>query len=183
VTEAITIAVHDAADSERLGESVFDLVDRAFRGPPHARVQPRDEFLEGWKRQTARKDFRLLTIGRSGSRLSGFLFGYRGAPGTWWFDRVNSAVTPEIRHRWFEDAFEIVSMAVDSPSRGLGYGAALLRKCIALAPTRTAVLSTHRDQNPAVRLYLREGFEVVHPGLLLGPEGPPFIVMARDTTR
>jgi ribosomal protein S18 acetylase RimI-like enzyme len=174
------IRVWESHDAELEGSRLYDVVDRAFRSPPHTGVEPRDVFVANWERQVRRDDFRLLTIEEPGTRVIGFLYGYRGRTGTWWFDTVSAAVSEEVRNRWFANAFEIVSMAIDPAFQGRGWGTSLLRECLAIAPTRTAVLSTQRDANPAVRLYLREGFRVVHPGLTFAPDGPPFVVMARE---
>ncbi len=174
------IRLRESVESGPLGAEIYDLVDRAFRGPPHPSVEPRSGFLDRWTRQVARAGFRLLTVEEPGRGIIGFLYGYRGKPGTWWFDRVVSAISAEARQRWLDDPFEIVSLAVDPGFRGQGLGSALLQECLAVASTRSAVLSTHRDRNPAVRLYLRHGFEVIHPGLVLGPDGPPFVVMGRE---
>ena len=176
------IRVWEPHDAEREGDRLYNLVDRAFRSPPHPGVEPRDLFVANWKRQVSRDGFRLLTIDGPENRVVGFLYGYRGRAGTWWFDTVSAAVSEEIWTRWFVDAFEIVSMATDPAYQRRGWGSSLLRECLAIVPTRTAVLSTHRDVNPALRLYLREGFTVVHPGLAFAPGGPPFVVMAREVS-
>jgi ribosomal protein S18 acetylase RimI-like enzyme len=175
------IRAWDPRDAELEGIRLYDVIDRAFRSPPHTGVEPREAFVANWKRQVVREDFRLLTIEERGTRVIGFLYGYRGRAGTWWFDTVSAAVPEGIRDRWFANAFEIVSMAIDPGFQGRGWGTSLLRECLAIAPTRTAVLSTQKA-NPAVRLYLREGFRVVHPGLTFAPNGPPFVVMAREVS-
>ena len=177
--ELPTIRGWEPLEAEREGERLYPVVDRAFRSPPHTRAEPRDLFLANWKRQTRRGGFRLLTIEEPGVRVVGFLYGYRGSPGTWWFDTVSAAVSEEVRKRWLADAFEIVSMAIDPVFQGRGWGTSLLRECLAVVPHRTAVLSTHREANPAVRLYLREGFQIIHDGLAFSAGGPPFVVMAR----
>ncbi len=110
----------------------------------------------------------------------GTVYGHAGRAGTWWFDTVTASLDETTRARWFSDAFEIVSMAVLPAARGAGGGTELLRSCLRLVPGRTALLSIHRDHNPALRLYRREGFEIVHPGLRFSGSSPPYVVLARD---
>jgi GNAT superfamily N-acetyltransferase len=75
----------------------------------------------------------------------------------------------------------VVSMAVLPESRQRGYGSLLLKEALRLVPTKTMVLTTYRDLNPAVRLYHREGFQDLVTDLSLTAGGAPMIVMARDT--
>lgn len=179
----LPLAVRGPSEAAPLGEALYAVIDRAFRRPPHPGVEPRGEFRETWERHLSRSDFLLLTTGDAAhGGLVGFLYGYRGRPGTWWFDRVTAALDGETRERWLSDAFEIVSVAVAPEFGGRGHGTALLRKALNIAPTSTAVLSTYRDRNPAVRWYLREGFRVLHPGLALSSGSPPMLVMGRHTT-
>lgn len=129
----------------------------------------------------AREGFRLLTWNEPFHRATGgFLYGYRGRAGRWWYDTVTRALAPEARERWFRDPLEVVSMAVDPAFRERGYGGALLRRTLELVPERTVVLSTYRDENPAVRLYAREGLVTRHPGLSLAPGSAPMLILGRD---
>jgi ribosomal protein S18 acetylase RimI-like enzyme len=174
-----TIRHWEPLPAERGGGQIHAVADRAFRGPPHTGAEPRDLFVANWKRRARREGFRLLTIEEPGDRVVGFLYGYRGSPGRWWFDTVSAAVSEEVRKRWLADAFEIVSMAIDPVFQGRGWGTSLLRECLAVVPFRSAVRSTHREANVAVRLYLREGFQILHGGLAFSAGGPPFVVLGR----
>ena len=178
------ITEHTAADAARLGETVYALYAESFRGPPHPEVETREMYLERWDRHRAREGFLLLTLdlGPTGAP-GGFLYGYRGRPGTWWFDHVAANLPREVRERWFADPFELVELGVAPAYRGKGFGTQLIRRALEVVPARTVVLSTQRDGNPVVRLYLREGFEVVHPGLRFSETGDPFVVMARAGRR
>ena len=76
---------------------------------------------------------------------------------------------------------DIVSMGVIPIARGgAGRGTAPLRTCLRVAPRRTAVLSTHRERNPALRPYRRKGFVRIHLGLRFADSALPFVAMARD---
>lgn len=177
------VEVLGSTESRSFGDEIYAFCVRAFQGPPHHGFEIRETFPTNWRRQLGREGFRLsLVRTEPGTDLAGFLYGYHGRPGTWWFDTVTAALTSDTRQRWFDDCFEIVSMAVDPDLRGLGLGSAMLRKALEVASARTVVPSTHRDHNPAVRLDLREGFGVVVPGIIFAKGGPPFVVMARDVS-
>jgi ribosomal protein S18 acetylase RimI-like enzyme len=179
----IRITPHAASDAALLGPTIYVLYAESFRGPPHVAVDPKEKYLERWARHAARDGFLLLTvdIDPHGGPV-GYLYGYRGVPGTWWHDFVAANLPGETRERWLADAFEIVELGVAPEYRGKGWGTQLIRRALEDARTRTVALSTQRDGNPAVRLYLREGFVVIHPGLRFSETGEPFVVMARGAS-
>ena len=176
----VTLVARGPAEARPLGERLYHVIDLAFRQPPHPGVEPRASFLEGWERHLARTSYLLLTIEKpENGAIEGFLYGYRGTPGTWWYDRVCAQLSPEVRSRWFSEAFEVVAMAVVPEAGGRGLGTQMLRGLAARVPNLTLVLTTYRDENPAVRLYVREGFQILHPGLVLSVGTPPMLVMGK----
>jgi ribosomal protein S18 acetylase RimI-like enzyme len=177
------IVTYDGEQARALGPRVYGLYTESFRGPPHREQESRSQYLARWERHVERPRFVLLALESTGNhrRTVGFLYGYRSDPGTWWHDRVAANLPTRARGRWLADAFELVELGVIPRARGRGFGVSLVRRVLELATTRTVVLSTHRDRNPVVRLYLREGFEVIHPGMSFSEGGDPFVVMARQT--
>ena len=178
------ISVYRSAEAAPLGEAIYGLLDRAFRGPPHPYSLPRKGFLENWSRYLAREGFLLFLLGRTDRPdLRGFLYGYRAGSESWWYDRVAHATSPEAQDRWLSDSFETVGMGIDPLYRGRRYGSVLLRRALETVPHRAMVLSTYRDRNPAVRFYRREGFEVLHPGMAPAPGEAPMQIMGRAADR
>ncbi len=178
------ITQHSAESALLLGEAIYALYAESFRSSPHNGVETETQYLERWNQHRRRPGFLLLTLDLGTSTAPvGFLYGYSGRPGTWWFDHVVAELPETICTLWFTDPFEIVEMGVIPAYRGRGYGTRLIQRALEVIPNHRVVLSTQRDRNPVVRLYQREGFEVIHPGLRFSDTGEPFLVMARAVQR
>jgi ribosomal protein S18 acetylase RimI-like enzyme len=180
----LRISEHGPEEATHMADTIYALYSEAFQGPPHPAPETKDTYLERLSRHVSRDGFLLLTLDRPTPNTPvGFLYGYRGHAGTWWYDLVAANLPEAARKRWLSDSFELVEVGVLPGQRGKGLGTQLIRRALEVVPTRTVVLSTQRDGNPVVRLYLREGFEVIHPGLRFSEAGEPFVVMARDARR
>ena len=87
------------------------------------------------------------------------------APGWGWID----AETPEL------------SVAVLPPYRGTGIGTALLTQLLQMTEESTALSLAVRSTNPALRLYLRQGFRILPERDFLNRTGVLSHVMVRDS--
>lgn len=180
---SLNLQIHTGTSTEvrKFGEEIYSVIYLSFQELPHPSVQSKEEFMVSWEKYITREGFMLLSLrDLKHGVLKGFLYGYRGQPETWWFDTVTRALSKSDINHWFSNAFEVVSVAVVPEFRGQGFGTLLLRKINEISSTRTLVLTTYRDQNPAVRLYHRKGFQDIHPGLSLSTGNKPMIIMGRD---
>jgi ribosomal protein S18 acetylase RimI-like enzyme len=135
-----------------------------------------DEILP---RHVAREGFRFLGA-FADRRLLGFVYGYRGAPGQWWHDRVALALGAAGSERWLGPAhFEFTELHVRGEFRRRGIGGSLHDSLLAGVDASTAVLSTQTDNEPAIALYLGRRWQVIVPYLDFG-SGRPFLIMGRD---
>lgn len=139
-----------------------------------------ERLFETLRRHGARDGFTFLSA-RADGALAGFTYGYRGGPGEWWHDRVAAAMTPEQRDRWLAPGhFEYVELHVHPGRRRQGVGGRLHDELLARqATSRTAVLSTQVDNEPALALYGGRGWQVVVPTLDFG-SGRLFEILGRD---
>jgi ribosomal protein S18 acetylase RimI-like enzyme len=133
-----------------------------------------------WDRHVGRDGFRLARAWdvdrRSGRRLVGFGYGYTGKRGQWWTDQVAAVLDPAVADEWLGGHFELVSIGVLPEARGHGYGAGLMRALTdGLAYERWLLTTTADADDPARRLYAREGWQVIGPGLRDGQ-----VVMGRQ---
>lgn len=123
-------------------------------------------------RHAARRDFRCRVARASADSGSivGFVYGYTGGPGEYWHDVVAPALDPATAAAWLAGGFEVVTLAVAPAHRGRGLGAALLAAILDGLPNPTALLSTLRQQTPALNLYRTRGWvtlaePVLFPGI------------------
>lgn len=139
----------------------------------------RDRLTEILPRHTSRDGFRFIGAFED-ERLLGFVYGYRGAAGQWWHDRVASALGAEDSARWLGPGhFEFTELHVRNERRRQGIGGTLHDAVFAGLDAPTAVLSTQTDNEPALALYENRGWEIIVPYLDFG-SGRPFLIMGND---
>lgn len=113
-------------------------------------------------------------------RLVGFVYGYRGAPGQWWHDRVAAALGPDGTQRWLARGhFEFTELHVRAEFRRRGIGGSLHDRVLEGIGAPTSVLSTQVDNEPALALYHGRGWQVIVPYLDFG-SGRAFLIMGID---
>lgn len=135
-----------------------------------------DEILP---RHVTRDGFRFLGAFAE-RRLLGFVYGYIGAAGQWWHDRVAAALGAEGTERWLGPGhFEFTELHVRDEFRRRGIGGSLHDALFERIEAPTAVLSTQTDNEPATALYLGRGWQVIVPYLDFG-SGRPFLIMGLD---
>lgn len=120
--------------------------------------------------ETWRSDLFERHAGRDGYRLAvacendsiiGFAWGYVGQRGQYWSDLAWDALPGDVASQWIGGHFEFVELAVLPTHRGRGLGQELHDRLLDDV-RRRCLLSTSDDQDdPAVRLYLRSGWQRV----------------------
>jgi len=131
-------------------------------------------------RHMDRDGFRFVAEEDDDGRLAGLAYGYLGGPSQWWHDLVAAAMTPEQRERWLAPGhFEFVELAVRPDLRRRGIGARLHDALLDSLSSSTAVLSTEVDNEPALALYGRRGWQVVVPEIDFGT-GRVFCVLGLE---
>jgi len=113
-----------------------------------------------------------------GPQVVGMGFGTRSLPGQWWHDPVAAAIDPD--DPALQDARVLVDLAARSAYRNRGVGTALLEMLLASQPCPRALLSTEVANAGAHRLYERNGWRYLLPGLVFTPGQQPFVVMGRE---
>ena len=112
--------------------------------------------------------------------LVGFVYGYLGAAGQWWHDRVAAALGGDGSDRWLAPGhFEFTELHVRAEFRRRGIGGKLHDTVLDGLDAPTAVLSTQTDNEPALALYRARGGRVIGPFLDFG-SGRPFLIMGKE---
>lgn len=173
-------AVPTAALLGTLRRQVVDVWASAHELP---RASPtRDEFgRTRLSRHAARDDFRFVgALARDGA-LVGFVYGYTGAPGQWWYDRVARALDRGARRRWFHPAhFEFTELAVHPDFQERGIGSRLHDRILEGLPHERAMLSALADNARVVAYYRRRGWELVLDRLRFEAGRPEFTIMGKE---
>jgi ribosomal protein S18 acetylase RimI-like enzyme len=168
--KGVRIELVTGEPGERRTSEVWHLYDPIFGDQPDEST-----WRQGvWDRHVARDGFRLV-IAYDAAEPVGFGYGYTGTHGQWWTDRAAEVLADEVGTAWLGGHFELVSIGVVPEARGRGIGGALLERLTAdLTHDRWVLMTTADPEDPARRLYARQGWEVVGPGL-----SPDRVIMGR----
>lgn len=143
------------------GDELWPVYDAVFGDQPDSTTW----HASSWDRHVRRDGFRLARA-YEGTDLVGFAYGYTGEHGQWWTDQAARVLDPVVAACWLGGHFELVSIGVVEVARCSGAGTALMRGLTDGLPHQRWLLMTTSDADDAARrLYAREGWEVVGPGL------------------
>ena len=142
----------------------------------------RDEFgRTRLNRHASRDDFRFVGAFAGDARLVGFVYGYTGARGQWWYDRVAKALDRAARRRWLDPGhFEFTELAVHPDFQERGIGSRLHDRILEDLPHERAMLSALAENARVVSFYRRRGWEVVLERLRFEAGRPEFTIMGRE---
>lgn len=180
------IARLDAGDfRDRLPEALGVYVD-AMGYPPQvirsrAPAWMEHSYRDGWSGVAAFEAPRRRLLGQSRGPLIAICYGYRGAPGQWWYDQVTRGLRDH--HRELPgDYVELTELHVSPRYQGRGLGTAILREFLADRPEGAVLLSTPEvddEANGAWRLYRSLGFTDVLRAYRFEGDARPFAVLTR----
>ena len=107
---------------------------------------------------TGRDDF-LFLVAREGDEVAGFAYGYTGAWGQWWTERVAASLTAAQRAEWLEPPhYEVVELHVRPSWQRRGVGSALLAQLLTRQPHDRVLLSTQTASRKARNFYAKNGW-------------------------
>ena len=132
-------------------------------------------------RHAARDGFVFLGAFGPARRLVGFVYGYTGAPGQWWYDRVADALGSAQRAEWLERPhFELTELAVDPAHQDSGIGTRLHDALLERLPHERALLSALADNRRVIRFYEHRSWHVLLPRLRFEPGRPLFAILGKE---
>ena len=139
-------------------------------------IAVREEIM---RRHFSRWGYRGL-IAVAADRLVGFAYDYTGGPGQYWYDKVWAAMTLQQRAKWLApEHFEFVELAVHPTWQRRGNGSRLHDLLLQGRPEPVAVLTMRADNEVALRLYRKRGWEVVLDNFRFVDGGAPYLVMGK----
>ena len=131
-----------------------------------------------WDEHSRRAGFAAVIAEASDASAVGICYGYRGAPGQWWYSEVRRGLA-ERADGWMTDFFELTELHVRPEAQGARLGELLLTRLLTGRPERLVLLSTPEGSNRAWRLYRRTGFVDVLRDYRFTGDPRPFGVLGR----
>lgn len=175
----------DPADADELGRyatAAAAVYGAAMRRSPEL-VAQRREVITGHLRNPGLVAALARSPGPSdagdGPALAGFGYGYRGAPGQWWYDVVARGLGRDGTRQWLRDGFELAELHVSPEHQGAGIGSALLDHILSRVDARHVLLSTPDVESRARRLYRSRGFVDLLHGFHFPGSSEAYAVMGR----
>ena len=168
---------------ELLGDLVGEVVDvwASAHGLPAASATRREFGGERLPRHVARAGFRFVGAFASDRRLVGFVYGYTGAPGQWWYDKVATALDAHAAAEWLDPPhFEFTELAVAPAYQSRGVGTRLHDEVLDGLPHERALLSALADNTRVIAFYEHRGWRVILPELRFEPGRPLFAILGRE---
>jgi ribosomal protein S18 acetylase RimI-like enzyme len=124
----------------------------------------------------------VFLVGREGSEIAGFGYGYTGAFGRWWTECVAGSLTAAQRAQWLDlPHFEIVELHVRPASQRRGLGSVLLAQLLTRQPHDRAVLSTQLGSRKARDFYAKNGWSEL-ASVDFGAGYAPYIALGKLLT-
>jgi GNAT superfamily N-acetyltransferase len=110
-------------------------------------------------RHATRADSDLHAAVDTDDGIVGFVYGYTGAYGQWWTDRVAADMSGEARRIWLDlPHFEVVQLHVLPSAQRTGIGAQLLDTLLQHQPNERALLSMDPQSATAGPFYRKHGW-------------------------
>lgn len=152
----------------------FQLVYERSFALPEAR---REAVIERFRRHVQKNQFTACVVRTADGSLAAFSYGYLGAPGDWWHDRVRGNMDSDLAIEWMADSFEVAEVVVDPAFQGRGIGGMLVQELCKFTRARTVLLTVRTDNTNARKLYDRLGFVILIDSLFFPGDDYPYAVM------
>lgn len=138
-----------------------------------------DEWADTRLPEHVERDDFVFLVAREGDEIAGFGYGYTGAAGHWWTERVLLALTGEQREAWLDPPhFEIVELHVRPSQQRRGIGSALLARLLTRQPHDRALLSTQTASRKARGFYAKNGWSEL-ASVDFGTGYPAYLVLGK----
>jgi GNAT superfamily N-acetyltransferase len=169
VPPALTLAPFDASSH------LFEEAQRVY-----ARTWPEDDPAEiraSFAEYAAYRDF-IGLLALRGAEPVGVGYGAGSYPGVPYHDQLSACLGAS--HPALQEAWRLVELAVVPEVQGSGVGGRLHDALLAAQPCPRALIATAVSNARARDMYLRRGWTVLTPALLLPGKREPHIVFARE---
>ncbi|MGE5140248.1 MAG: N-acetyltransferase family protein [Rudaea sp.] len=181
--QSIVVEEIDARDLPAMRDRIAGVYRAAFALPPYNEGEPETEAaMQSLLQHSRREGFRFRAARTAQGELVGFAYGYRGQDGQWWHDYVARFLDPQPREKWLSDCFQFVDIAVLPDRQRGGIGGQLLEATLDGLPYETAALTAFAGDNPALRLFLNHGWQILISDLVFPNTASPIVLLGRELT-
>ena len=114
---------------------------------------------DGWLHTHAERPDFIFLAAREADDLVGIAYGYTGAYGQWWSDRVARAMDSATRAEWLDPPhYEVVELHVRPDRQRRGIGRRLLDELLARQPHDRALLTADPARAQPLPFYAKHGW-------------------------
>ncbi len=150
-------------------DRLIDIYQAAFSQPPFSESLP--DFLNFTGRlsyHSRHSGFRCVILRPApGEEVTGFVYGFPGTIGDWFYDLVSHRLSPTLRQQYLRDYFEFAEIAVLPAFQGQGQGGLLHDALLAEVKQSSACLATPENETNAHHLYRRREWVTLTRGIEL----------------
>ncbi|QDY77491.1 GNAT family N-acetyltransferase [Streptomyces qinzhouensis] len=158
----ILVEALDGAGAAREEASFMLVYGDAFAEPPYKKTAAEvDANARRFRSQVRKTTFRAALARTGDGEPVGIAYGYPLGPGTGWWDRLTTPVTPELRYEDGHRTFGLIELAVRAPWRRLGVARRLHEAVLLNAPEERVLLNARPDAAPAQAAYASWGYRKV----------------------
>jgi GNAT superfamily N-acetyltransferase len=158
----------NADQTRSISGQIIDVYQAAFSQSPFLETLP--DFLNFAGRlsyHAHQPGFRCVVARPPGAQAVGFVYGYPGQAGSWFYNVAVRHLSPGQQIEYLGDYFEFAEFALLPAWQGQGAGGRLHDTLMSGIPQRTACLATADLETNALRLYRKRGWVCLARGIEL----------------
>jgi GNAT superfamily N-acetyltransferase len=162
-------------------DRLIDIYQATFSQPPYS--ESLADFLNfaGRLSYHARQSgFRCVILRPApGAEVIGFVYGFPGTKGDWFYSFVSDYLTPALRQQYLDDFFEFAEIAVLPTFQGRGFGGQLHDALLADVKQSSVCLATPEIDTNAHHLYRRREWITLTRGIKLPGSSLSYEIMGK----
>ena len=136
--------------------------------------------VERFLKHSTYQGYRGFAIESNDNKVIGFSYGYTSLPGQFYHELLAKEFDSEEYHKWLQDCFEFVELAVHPSYRQQGLAKMLITKLLEEVDNKTAILSTQMDNKSARSLYESLEWRVLKEPFYPGNLDQPYVIMGKE---
>ncbi|MEN2767856.1 GNAT family N-acetyltransferase [Ornithinibacillus xuwenensis] len=137
------------------------------------------EFVQRIKRHFTYPGF-IGILASQGAEVMGFVYGYASVKGQYYHELLCQQLSVSEQRLWLEDCFELVELAVHPSIRRQRLGQRLVQSLMEQVTCQTAILTTQKNNIPALGLYKQLNWEVVKDDFFPTQQQEAYLIMGKE---